>query len=120
MRIQEMTVALLCTAMLAGCYGTKAPPPLRASTPPPGLGAALARPIAVPPDLPGLLDVYRHALIERAHHIPRAQAEEYAELEIASLTSRYSGRDQELRTEVTRRLQRIPAHSSTQAGQSGR
>jgi hypothetical protein len=118
MKMPRVACLILLTGALAGCYGTTAPPPVASPTPPPGLGVTSYTPIRVPLDLPGLLRVYRLSLAEAAHHLPPPKAEQYADAELALLTRRYSGRDEELKAELTRRLQSNQPRSAPPPGQA--
>lgn len=103
----RIAITVYLASLLGACYGTKPPPPQRSLTGPPGVGAPLpfAAPRSVPQALPDLLAAYRLALIEQAHHLPGGKRARYADLEIASLTSRYEGRESDLTAELASRLQ---------------
>lgn len=122
MRIHRIAIVLVFIGSLAACYGTKVAPPLRSPTAPPGLGgpSSLSSPVAIPPDLPGLLAIYRRSLIEQSHHLSHAAADSYADAEIKSLTSRYSGRDNELKDEIVRLLRPISAKAVTPTGKKAK
>lgn len=107
MRVHQIPLLLLCTGLLVACYGTKVGPPLQSSTAPPGMSGVPPGPdtLTLPADLPGLLQVYRQSLIKQSHHLPAAIADGYAEAQIKSLSRQYSGREQDLKAEIARRLQ---------------
>lgn len=119
-------VGLLCVAaVLAGCSGARisldhfgeaygqAPPIPEAG----GSGPQLFKPaidvpdggLTIPTRLPDLLAAHREQLRERVHLLPTNLAEQYADVEIASLRKRYAGRDDALRAELTRRLRPVIA-----------
>jgi hypothetical protein len=118
MRLHRTPVLLVCAALLAACYGTKVGPPLQSSSAPPGMSGVPPGPdsIALPADLPSLIAVYRRSLAMQSHHLPAAIADSYADAQIKSLSRQYSGRDDDLKAELVRRLQ--PVRAATRTGKA--
>jgi hypothetical protein len=121
MKITPVASLLFVAGLLAGCYGTKPPPPQSSPSGPPGLSGSSSTTLVIPTDLAALLLTYRQELIAQSHHLSPQMATAYADTEITSLRSRYSGRDNELKAEVDQRLRRmVPERGMPPAGQDGK
>lgn len=133
MDIGKTSVWCLSVGLLVGCqsgpfislehfsegYGDTPPIPQSGGSGPPEFQRIIDLPtgdVTLPSQLPELLAAYRLKLLETAHPLSPALAQEYADKEIAGLRMRYAGRDDALRADLTRRLRPTVARPGTPAG----
>jgi hypothetical protein len=64
----------------------------------------------LPSRLSDLVTAYRLTLIEKMHHASSELAEQYADVEIASLKTKFAGQDDALSRELGRRLRDAQPH----------
>jgi hypothetical protein len=139
MDIARGIVLTITLALLFGCNGAEnrlsrsrshqtnnggqaAPQPIRVDNAPPNApepAEILAIETPLTPRLPELINAYRLTLIEKMHHASSEVAEQYADVEIASLKTKFVGQDDALSRELGRRLRDAQPHYGAPAPAAG-